>query len=279
MVVHSSNRAAVRLGQEVGLQTFAALARELGITGYIPRYPSTFLGSFDASLVEMTASFAAFENGGRAIEPHFIRRIVNTEGTTVWSRRGGGPARRVLHGPTADLVLDAMRGVVDEGTGAGVRRHLQGPAAGKTGTSAAGADAWFVGVRPGIAAGVWIGLDQPAAMVEDGGGGLLAVPLWGRWMAALDRLGYGEGEWTPSERLLRVSLGQREEGDSIAYCRGGEGPGRLVPEWVLREMRVCEPTPLEWIQMDTASEDWPSWEPLSIELGPDTSGAGGLLHR
>ncbi|HUE96570.1 MAG TPA: transglycosylase domain-containing protein, partial [Longimicrobiaceae bacterium] len=93
MVVHSSNRAAVRLGQEVGTHTFAALARELGISGHIPMYPSTFLGAFDASLVEMTAAFAAFENGGRAVEPHFIRRIVNTEGITVWSRRGGVPAR------------------------------------------------------------------------------------------------------------------------------------------------------------------------------------------
>ena len=272
MVVHSSNRAAVRLGQEVGLHAFAALARELGIGGHIPMYPSTFLGAFDASLAEMTAAFAAFENGGRVVEPHFIRRIVNTEGITVWSRHGEIPTRRLLHGATADLVLDAMRGVVDEGTGAGVRRHLQGPAAGKTGTSAAGADAWFVGVRPGIAAGVWIGLDRPAPMVEAGGGGLLAVPLWGRWMAALNRLGYGEGDWTHSERLLRVSLGQRAEGDSIGYCRGGEGPARLVPEWVLREMRVCEPTPLEWIQMDTGSEDSRTWEPVPIESVPDSPG-------
>jgi membrane peptidoglycan carboxypeptidase len=275
MVVHSSNRAAIRLGQEAGAHTFAALARELGISGHIPMYPSTFLGAFDASLVEMTAAFAAFENGGRAVEPHFIRRIVNTEGITVWSRRRAAPARRVLPGSTADLVLDAMRGVVDEGTGAGVRRHLQGPAAGKTGTSSAGADAWFVGVRPGMAAGVWIGLDQPAPMVEEGGGAMLAVPLWGRWMAALDRLGYGQGDWMPSERLLRVSLGQRAEGDSVGYCRGGEGPSRLVPEWVLREMRVCEPTPLEWIQVDTGSEDTRTWEPTPVEMGRDTSRPGG----
>ncbi len=272
MVVHSSNRAAVRLGQEVGVHTFAALARELGISGYIPMYPSTFLGAFDASLAEMTAAFAAFENGGRVVEPHFIRRIVNTEGITVWSRGRQVPARRLLNGLTADLVLDAMRGVIDEGTGTGVRRHLQGAAAGKTGTSAAGADAWFVGVRPGIAAGVWIGLDRPAPMVEDGGGAVLAVPLWGRWMAALDRLDFGEGEWTPSERLQRVSLGQRAEGDSVGYCRGGEGPSRLVPEWVLREMRVCEPAALEWIQMNTQNSR--TWEPVAVEPVPDTVGPG-----
>lgn len=273
MVVHSSNRAAVRLGREVGVRAFASLARELGVEADIAPFPSTFLGVFDASLAEMTGAFAAFENGGNVVEPHFIRRITDADGHTVWSRAGAPRARRPLTVGTADLVLDAMRGVVDEGTGMSVRRHLQGAAAGKTGTSADGADAWFVGVRPGLAAGVWIGLDRPAPITEDGSGGRLAAPLWGRWMAALVPLGYGEGEWSVPDRLRRVSLGERPEGDSIRYCWGGEGPSRLVPEWALRDMRVCEPEPVGPWRTEDAWGDLGPGLPLPIRSGTDSVGS------
>lgn len=276
MVVHSSNRAAVRLGQEVGVRAFASFVRTLGVEVDIPPFPSSFLGAFDASLAEMTGAFAAFENGGNAVKPYFIQRITDAAGRSVWSRPGAAMARRVIAMGNTDLVLDAMRGVVDEGTGTSVRRYLQGAAAGKTGTTADGADAWFVGVRPGLAAGVWIGLDRPAPIIEDGGGGRLAAPLWGLWMAALAPLGYGEGEWSVPDRLRRVSLGERPEGDSIRYCWGGDGPARLVPEWALRDMRVCEPEPVP-----QRTED--AWDDLGADRpfprpGSDTITSGGIVQ-
>lgn len=273
MVVHSSNRAAVRLGQEVGVRAFASFLRKLGVEADIPPFPSTFLGAFDASLVEMTGAFAAFENGGNVVEPYLIQRITDAAGRSVWSRAGAATRRPLTMGNT-ELVLDAMRGVVDEGTGVSVRRHLQGAAAGKTGTTADGADAWFVGVRPGLAAGVWIGLDRPAPITENGSGGRLAAPFWGRWMAALAPFGYGEGEWSVPDRLRRVSLGVRPEADSIGYCWGGDGPSRLVPEWALRDMPVCEPKPVPRRTEDAwgyLAPDRPSPRAVSDTIGSGAS--------
>jgi hypothetical protein len=265
MVVHSSNRAAVRLGQEVGARTFAVFARELGINGHIPSYPSTFLGAFDASLAEMTAAFAAFENGGRVVEPHFIRRIVNTEGITVWSRRGEVPTRRLLHG--ADGRSRARRHARRGRRGNGGRRAPTPPGARRR------EDRHLRGGGGRLVRGRSTrhrrrSLDRAGSAGPDGRGR-------GRRAARRTALGALDGRVGPtrlrrrrrgrhSERLQRVSLGQRAEGDSVAYCRGGEGPSRLVPEWVLRELRVCEPSPLEWLRV--GAEDSTTWQPLPVQL-------------
>jgi penicillin-binding protein 1A len=58
------------------------------------------------------------------------------------------------------------------------------PAAGKTGTTNDYHDAWFVGFTPRLATGVWIGYDQPRTIIGGGYASVLAVPVWGRFMAA-----------------------------------------------------------------------------------------------
>ncbi len=228
MVVRSSNRAAIRLGQEIGVRRFADFSASLGLRGEIPRYPSSFLGSFDASLAEMTAAYAAFENGGFQVVPHLITRVEDAWGRVVWERPTPSQPRRVLAEEEAYMVLDAMRGVVEGGTAWRVRRQVRGPAAGKTGTTNDGADAWFVGVRPGVAAGVWIGLDRPGRMVAGASGGSLAAPLWGRWAAAMEQE-WGPGDaWTTPSSLERVSLEIRDDARGVRVCRGNAGRTTLL---------------------------------------------------
>jgi penicillin-binding protein 1A len=78
-----------------------------------------------------------------------------------------------------------MADVVNAGTGAPARSvGFRLPAAGKTGTTNDYHDAWFVGFTPRLAAGVWIGYDQPRTIIGGGYASLLAVPVWGRFMAA-----------------------------------------------------------------------------------------------
>ena len=131
----------------------------------------------------MTGAYAVFGNGGRAVAPYLIDRIEARDGTLLWEREIPDRDPVVLNRVTSFVVLDAMRDVVDRGTAFSIRASgYYGPAAGKTGTTNDGRDAWFVGLTPDLVAGVWVGYDTPEQIVEDRGGGALAAPTWGRWM-------------------------------------------------------------------------------------------------
>ncbi len=182
-LVRSSNRAAVRLGRALGVDALRAVSRDVGIHATIPGVPSVFIGSFEASLLEMTGAFAAFGNGGFRIEPYLLERIEDPRGAILWERGPAGRREQALPEVTAFVVLDALRDVVDRGTGWPVRASgYEGPAAGKTGTTNDSRDAWFIGLVPELAAGVWIGYDQPRRIVAGGSGGALAGPAWSVWM-------------------------------------------------------------------------------------------------
>lgn len=197
-LIRSSNRAAAHLGVDLGLERLSEIGHRAGIVSPIPELPSTSIGAFDASLVEMTNAFAVFGNGGMAVTPHLITSVEGPGGEVLWSRPEAGAGSRVLSEAHAFVVLDAMRAVVRYGTGAAAGARYRGPAAGKTGTTNDGRDAWFVGLTPDIVAGVWLGFDQPAEIVEDAGGGTLSAPAWGSWMEAVRRSGRPRsGGWVP----------------------------------------------------------------------------------
>lgn len=198
-LVRSSNRAAAHLGVGLGLNTIASIGARVGIEGPIPALPSSSIGAFDASLLEMTGAYATIGNGGVAVTPHLIERIHGPDGVVLWRRPDVTAPARVISDVHAFVVLDAMRAVVDRGTGHAVREQgYLGPAAGKTGTTNDGRDAWFVGLTPEIVAGIWLGFDQPKEIVPGGGGGTLAAPAWGSWMKELRRSNRPRtGAWIP----------------------------------------------------------------------------------
>ncbi|NIR40040.1 MAG: hypothetical protein GWO04_34965, partial [Actinobacteria bacterium] len=184
----------------------AEFAHRVGIDGPVRAVPSTAIGTFNASLLDVTNAFTLFGNGGVRAEPHLIRRIERWDGRVLWRKEPGG-GTRVLDEATAFVVLDAMRAVVDRGTAASVRRHgYAGAAAGKTGTTNDGTDAWFVGLTPELVAGVWIGFDRPRPIVGDGdaGGGELAAPAWAAWMASVRPGTPRRTGWTPPLTVERV---------------------------------------------------------------------------
>lgn len=198
-LIRSSNRAAAHLAMDLGLDAIRTVGREVGIESPIPAVPATAIGAFDASLLEMTGAYAVFGNGGRAVSPYLIDRIEARNGTLLWERRIPDREPLVLDRVTSFVVLDALRDVVDRGTAFSIRASgYYGPAAGKTGTTNDGRDAWFVGLTPDLVAGVWVGYDTPGQIIEDRGGGALAAPTWGRWMRALEREGVrSSAVWVP----------------------------------------------------------------------------------
>jgi 1A family penicillin-binding protein len=181
----SSNRAAVRLLDEVGLPRTLATARAFGFEG-LPEVPSVALGSGEVTLDAMTAAFAAFANGGLVSRPFVIRRVLDRDGTVLFEL--DEPARRAMEPENAYRMADMLADVVDFGTGSAARRlGFQLPAAGKTGTTNDYRDAWFIGFTPTLVAGVWVGYDQPRTIRADGYASALAVPLWTHFMKTATR--------------------------------------------------------------------------------------------
>jgi penicillin-binding protein 1A len=181
----SSNRAAVRMLQEVGIAPTVRYAQRLGV-GDVPSVPSLALGSGEVTLLSMTAAYGAFANEGMLPTPTLIRKVETTDGEVLFS--GGSPSQRVVSEATAYLMTDMMAEVVSAGTAAGVRRvGFSQRAAGKTGTTNDYKDAWFIGYTPGLVTGVWVGYDMPRTIIADGYAAELAVPIWGRFMKAATR--------------------------------------------------------------------------------------------
>ncbi len=177
----SSNRAAVRVLETVGIERAVSYARNLGV-GTVPNVPSLALGSGEVTLASMTAAYAAFANAGMVREPIFIRRVEDQDGTVIL--RNESRAHRAVSETTAFLMSTMLADVVDSGTGNRARTMgFKRPAAGKTGTTNDFVDAWFVGFTPHLVTGVWIGYDTPRTIVKNGFAGLLAVPMWTRFMS------------------------------------------------------------------------------------------------
>jgi penicillin-binding protein 1A len=166
----SINTVAIRLAHEVGPAAVAELAAKLGITSKLPRELSLALGSGEVTPLELTNALASFAAGGRVAPPRVIESI---DGKAL------AVAEPVVAIPPelAYVVLDMMRSVVDEGT-AQLARKLGLTIAGKTGTSNDARDAWFIGLTPDYAIGVWIGYDDNRPLGRKETGGTTAVPIF-----------------------------------------------------------------------------------------------------
>jgi penicillin-binding protein 1A len=176
----SSNRAAVRLLQEIGIPRAVAYAKGMGV-GDVPAVPSLALGSGEVTLQSMTAAYAAFANRGMVPRPRLIRRVEDRDGRVLFEATDQ-PVRAVSE-DTAFLMSSMLADVIDAGTAARARTlGFTLPAAGKTGTTNGFNDAWFVGFTPTLVSGVWVGFDEPHTILANGFAADVAVPLWTAFM-------------------------------------------------------------------------------------------------
>jgi penicillin-binding protein 1A len=227
----SSNRAAVVLGERIGVGSVIRTARSMGINTPMQDYPSTLLGAAEVVPIELVGAFTAFANNGVVVAPRLIQRVEDASGRVIWE----APVLRqtVLSPQVAFLTTSLMRDVVDNGTGSRVRSAgvpWNVPVAGKTGTTNDAADAWFVGFTPDVTAGVWIGFDRPARIAGNAGGGTTAAPVWGRVMAEYYRNRAAPPAWAPPLDLVSIRI-DRESGEIATPSCPEEN---LVEEWFIR---------------------------------------------
>lgn len=173
---HSSNVVAVKLLGSVGLENTIETARRLGLKGRFAKDLSLALGTTEQSLLDMTAAYAPFANGGRGVMPFVIRKIRTTDGRLLYKGRGMSLGQ-VVSAPHVNKMNEMLRAVVATGTGKQARiRTANGrhDYAGKTGTTQNSRDGWFIGYSAYYVTGVWVGNDNGRPMKQVTGGGMPA---------------------------------------------------------------------------------------------------------
>ncbi|MDX9883079.1 MAG: transglycosylase domain-containing protein [Prolixibacteraceae bacterium] len=187
-LANSVNQISAWVMKQYNPQAMVNVMQKMGVYSPIDPVPSMFLGTSDITLYEMVGAYGTFGNKGVYTQPVFITHIEDKHGNVIARFK---PERHVaIDEQTAYLMINLMRGVVDGGSGARLRWHevygkLQGPIAGKTGTTQNHSDGWFCGVTPQLAAAAWTGAELRSVHFDnlsEGQGANMALPIWGRFM-------------------------------------------------------------------------------------------------
>ena len=148
--------------RDIGAAKVAEVARRMGITSPLKAVPSIAIGTQEVSPLEMASAYAPLANGGYAAPPLAISKITDSSGKVLYESKVS--RTRVLEPQVVALTVDALKDVIEKGTGR--REALGRPAAGKTGTSDFYHDAWFAGITPQIVAVSWVGFPRAQIPME-----------------------------------------------------------------------------------------------------------------
>ena len=173
---NSLNIPAVKVAEISGLDNVRTVASGFGIASDLAQGPALALGASESTLIEMTGAYAGILNGGSAVEPYGLTelKLLGDEAPVMVTTTGIG--ERVINDAAAKQLTWMMERVVSEGTGG--RAKLPGwQVAGKTGTTQAARDAWFIGFTADYVTGVWMGYDDNTPLSGVTGGGLPAE-IW-----------------------------------------------------------------------------------------------------
>ncbi|HOL70983.1 MAG TPA: PBP1A family penicillin-binding protein [Bryobacteraceae bacterium] len=202
-LLESNNRAAAALGRQITTAPLLRVANDLGMRN-LPNVPSLSLGTGEVTPFELTMAYAVFANGGWAVTPRSIVKVLDAGGSKVLENEVR--RKRVLSRESAFQMVSMLRDVLDRGTGAQARAlGVRFDAGGKTGTTDNFKDAWFVGFSTSIVAGVWVGLDQPAPIGPNAYGASVALPIWADFMREAARL-RPPGRFEPPASLRQETL-------------------------------------------------------------------------
>jgi len=224
-IEQSRNTMTARLAQDIGIGRIVDYVARFNLSDNLPRELAISLGSGETTLMRITAGYSTFVNGGKQVRPFLIDRVQDKSGKTVfvsdaracadcsgvaWNGQSepqlADDREQVMDPRTAYQLVSMLEGAVQRGTGAAVKRVVNKPVAGKTGTTNDYKDAWFVGFAPDLAAGVFVGFDMPQTLGSGEAGGRVAAPVFGDFMAEALKDRAGIPFRIPSGiRLVRVN--------------------------------------------------------------------------
>jgi len=259
----SYNLPAVKVLHDVGVERVAQLAHRLGITTFtdVERFGLALtLGGGEVRLLELTAAYAAFANGGRRITPVAITRVEDAQGR-VLRRWQPEPGKQVLDPRVAYLITNILS---DDWArmpafGEGSVLHLSHPAAAKTGTTTDWRDNWTIGYTPDLVVGVWAGNadNSPMRQVSGVTG---AGPIWHDFMEKV-LVGKPQREFEEPEGLIWAEI----------CSLSGKRPNRYCPHR-RKELFIAGTEPVQFCTMHRGLKAEAASEPRVYTVLPPELG-------
>jgi penicillin-binding protein 1A len=211
----SLNQVSYRIIQAIGPAYAAEYMQRFGLTtDEVPHIPSLAVGANQLSPQTMAGAYSVFANGGYLVEPYFLDRVEDPNGTIVYSATpryacakckhpiaatpdvehqeatadnsvvpSALAARTAISPQNAYIMTDMLMDVVKRGTATGALVLKRGDLAGKTGTTQDGRDTWFCGFNPDLVGVAWVGFDVERSLGAREEGGRTALPIWIKFMA------------------------------------------------------------------------------------------------
>ncbi|WP_119839460.1 transglycosylase domain-containing protein [Pseudooceanicola algae] len=228
----SLNIPAVRVAQAAGLDNVRKVAEDFGIGHDLAPGPALALGASEATLIEMVGAYAGILNGGSSVEPYGMTRVTLQGDSEPLAETEGGIGERVIREDAARELIYMMRQVVLSGTGQ--RAGLDNvEIAGKTGTTQAARDAWFIGFSADYVIGVWMGYDNNTPLTGVTGSGLPAEIFHETMVRVQDGL-----EPRPLPMIHPdTSQGREMAGDSGSAGSSGSNPIKQVENVIEKALR------------------------------------------
>jgi penicillin-binding protein 1A len=201
----SRNVMTVRLAYTLGMNKVVPYPIRFGVYDKLPPLLANSLGSYETTLLRLVTGYSEFVNGGKKIQASLIDRIQDRNGQTIWRHddrncegcdvsdwRGqqepllADDRQQIIDPRTAYQIVSMLEGVIQRGTGQSVKA-VGKPLAGKTGTSSDSQSVWFIGFSPDLAAGVFVGFDNPRSLGhyvngEEEQGATAAAPIFRDFM-------------------------------------------------------------------------------------------------
>jgi penicillin-binding protein 1A len=201
--LHSDNTVYAQLALDLGPESIAETAHEMGITTHLDGIPAETLGGLrlGVSPLEMADAYATLASYGMHNEPIAIKKVVFPDGHV--DETGKPDRNRVFQDGVASEVTDILEGNVDAGTGTAAQTDCSYEA-GKTGTTDDFNDAMFIGYTPQLSTAVWVGYpNELRSMTSVHGisvaGGTFPAEIWHDYMeVGLHRPEINRGEFCPA---------------------------------------------------------------------------------
>lgn len=171
----SSNVAAVRLAQKVGIDNVIKVARDLGVTAPLTEDLSLALGTSEIPLVELTEAYAAVAAGTYPVLAHGLPPEEQSWFGRLMSRQ------HQFSDDQLEMIRDLLSSAANRGTGSAAA--LRTSTFGKTGTTQDSRDAIFVGYAGGLVTAVWIGNDDNSPLPGGAAGGGVPARIWRNFMS------------------------------------------------------------------------------------------------
>ncbi len=266
----SYNLVAVKVLDYIGFEALIDLSRAMGITTFDNKDfgLALTLGGGEVRLLELTAAYGVFSNGGRKVEPVSITRITDHAGQLIYeSPKKLNPGPLLMDPRTAYLITDILSDNYARRSTFGANSPLQlsRPAAAKTGTTQDWRDNWTVGYTPNLVVGVWVGNadNEPMRHVSGVTG---AAPIWHDIMEELLKARPRQQFSAPdglTEKSICATNGLLPLAETLDDApQPTSSDSRIGPDYTLQETQFMVPCPHTITELFIAGIEphrWDDW--------------------